>query len=101
MATGTWVEVEHRDRGHLVLELELADWIGWESWAGRSFVTFGDEQNPPGAKDVAYLGYEAAKRTGVHQGDFPSWVKALAGWPQFKQGDIPGPTPPEPSDDAA
>jgi len=34
MATGTWVEVEHRDRGHLVLELELIDWVGWETWAG-------------------------------------------------------------------
>lgn len=101
MATGTWVEVEHRDRGHLVLELELADWVGWESWAGRSFVTFGDENNPPGIKDVAYLAYEAAKRTGAHDGDLPSWHRALVGFPQFRQGTIPGPTPPEASDDAA
>ena len=84
MPTGTRVEVEHRDRGDIILELELADWIAWESWAGRSFLTFGDEKNPPGAKDVAYLGYEAAKRTGVHSGDFSSWVKALVGWPQFR-----------------
>jgi len=101
MATGTWVEVEHRDRGSLVLELELADWIGWESWAGRSFVTFGDEKNPPGIKDVAYLAYEAAKRTGVHSGDLPSWNRSLTGFPQFRQGDLPRPTPPAASADAA
>jgi hypothetical protein len=101
MPTGTRVEVEHRDRGDIILELELADWIAWESWAGRSFVTFGDEKNPPGAKDVAYLGYEAAKRTGVHSGDFASWIKALVGWPQFRQGDLTGPTQPEASDEGA
>jgi hypothetical protein len=99
MATGTRVEVEHRDRGHLNLELELADWIAWESWAGRSFASFGDEKQPPAAKDIAYLAFEAAKRTGHHQGDFPSFVKDVVGWPQFRMGPIAGPTPPEASDD--
>jgi hypothetical protein len=84
MATGTRVEVEHRDRGDIILELELADWIAWESWAGRSFVTFGDEKNPPGAKDVAYLGYEAAKRTGRPQRRFP-----LVGQSPRRLADVP------------
>ena len=93
MATGTWVEVEHRDRGHLVLELELADWVGWESWAGRSFVTFGDENNPPGIKDVAYLAYEAAKRTGVHDGDSAVVEPDAHRLPAVPAGHHPGPYP--------
>jgi len=101
MPTGTWVEVEHQDRGDLVLELELVDWIAWESWAGRSFATFGDEENPPGVKDIAYLGYEAAKRTGVHAGDFPSWNRSLSGFPRWRSGEPPRPTPPAASADAA
>lgn len=101
MATGTRVEVVHRDRGPLVLELELADWIGWESWAGRSFVTFGDETKPPGIKDVTYLAYEAAVRTGIHQGDFTAWTKQLDGFPQWRSGDTPRPTQPGASADAA
>ena len=97
MSTGTWVEVEHRDRGHLVLELELADWVGWESWAGKSFVKFGDEDNPPGISDVSYLAYEVAKRTGIHSGDFPTWTRSLVGFPAFKQGNPVRPTQPEAS----
>lgn len=64
-------------------------------------MTFGDENNPPGIKDVAYLAFEAARRTGVHDGDVQSWHRCLVGFPQFRQGTIPGPTPPEASDDAA
>jgi hypothetical protein len=101
MATDTRVEVEHHDRSHLVLELELADWIGWESWAGRSFVTFGDEDSPPGIKDITYLSFQAAVRTGVHVGDFESWTRALVGFPQFRQGPVARPTVPEASESAA
>jgi hypothetical protein len=101
MSTGTRVELEHADRGHLVLDLTLADWVGWESWAGRSFVTFGDEDNPPGIKDVTYLAFQAAVRTGVHVGDFEAFTRLVDGFPQFKQGPTARPTPPEASESAA
>jgi len=101
MATGAHIEANHRDRGEIVLDLELEDWIAWEGWAGRSFATFADEDNPPGAKDVTYLSYEAAKRTGVHDGDLKSWTRSLDGFPQFRYGNAPRPTRPAASDDAA
>jgi len=101
MATGAYIEANHRDRGDLILDLELEDWIAWEQWSGRSFATFGDEDKPPGAKDLTYLSYEAAKRTGVHDGDLKSWTRSLDGFPQFRYGQAPRPTQPAASDDAA